>query len=210
MYPQRDLTAELSSDDAPFDVIDEIKENNRKLNLSRGKMGYEPTAMENESNGMDTDDYGLVGDIFLVNELNTSFPNSTGNASPFSSSDEDLVGLMKSATDERKPFESFEKQITITVPQPPPLKADAFTIGGGLFDGKNTQLNSSKLNSSSIVSFFLLSFFCRSGITDNTNILPASLISPVGTENSNYDYNMFDRTDLVADSLLDVWADEMK
>lgn len=56
--------------------------------------------------------------------------------------------------------------------------------------------------------------FCRIqnqiGITDHTNILPASLISPMGTESSSYDYNMFDRTDMGADSLLDVWADEMK
>lgn len=32
----------------------------------------------------------------------------------------------------------------------------------------------------------------------------------MGTDNSNYDYNMFDRADVGADSLLDVWADEMK
>lgn len=139
-FPQSDLTAELSSQ-VPFNVIDGIRGNNLKLNLSRGKLGYEPSADESEPNGMDSDDYGLVGDIFLVNELNSSFPNSSGGASPFTSSDEDLVGLMKSATDERKPFESFEKQITITVPQPPPLKADAFSIGGGLFDGKNIHKN---------------------------------------------------------------------
>lgn len=140
VFPQCNLTAELSPE-IPFNVIDDIKENNHKLNLSRDKLGYESNANENESNGMDSDEYGLVDDIFLVNELNTSFSNSNGDTSPFSSSDDNLVELIKSATDERKPFESFEKQITITVPQPPPLKADAFSIGGGLFDGKNIQLN---------------------------------------------------------------------
>lgn len=94
-----------------------------------------------DSNGMDTDEYGLIDDIFLVNDLNSSFSNSIGDASPLNSSDDDLVELMKSAVDERKPFESFEKQITITVPQPPPLKADAFSIGGGLFDGKLFELH---------------------------------------------------------------------
>lgn len=102
----------------------------------QGKLGYNQNSFENDPNEIDSDDYGLVDDIFLVNELNSSFTNSIGDASPLSSSDDDLMGLMKSAIDEKKPFESFEKQITITVPQPPPLKADAFSIGGGLFDGK--------------------------------------------------------------------------
>lgn len=85
---------------------------------------------------MDVDEYGLVDDIFLVNELNSTFINSSGDSSPLSSSDDDLVEMMKSVVDERKPYDSFEKQITITVPQPPPLRADAFSIGGGLFDGE--------------------------------------------------------------------------
>lgn len=99
-------------------------------------MTYDQQKLDGDPNGMDADEYGLVDDIFLVNELNSSFQSSLGDASPISSSDDDIMNLMKSAIDERKPFESFEKQITITVPQPPPLKADAFSIGGGLFDGK--------------------------------------------------------------------------
>lgn len=126
----------MTSDaDVPVSTIDQLKQNNCKLNMGQINMEFAPNKCENDGNGMDADDYGLVDDIFLVNELNSSFPNSGGDASPFSSSDDDLVGLMKSAVDERKPFESFEKQITITVPQPPPLKEDAFSIGGGLFDG---------------------------------------------------------------------------
>lgn len=121
-----------SDADVPVSTIDQIKENNRKLNMVRCNMEFEQNKCENV---MDSDDYGLVDDIFLVNELNSSFPNSGDDTSPFSSTDDDLVGLMKSAIDERKPFESFEKQIIITVPQPPPLKEDAFSIGGGLFDG---------------------------------------------------------------------------
>lgn len=99
-------------------------------------MRFDQQKLEGDPNAMDSDEYGLVDDIFLVNELNSSFPNSIDDGSPISSSDDDIMSLMKSAIDERKPFESFEKQITITVPQPPPLKADAFSIGGGLFDGK--------------------------------------------------------------------------
>lgn len=105
-------------------------------NLGQGNLCYDQNRFENHTNEIDSDDYGLVDDIFLVNELNSSFPNSMGDSSPFSASDDDLMGLMESALDEKKPFESFEKQITITVPQPPPLRAEDFSIGGGLFDGK--------------------------------------------------------------------------
>lgn len=122
--------------DVPVSTIGQLKENNRRVIIGQGNMEFTPNKCEIDENGMESDDYGLVDDIFLVNELNSSFPNSAGNASPFSSSDDELVGLMKSNIDERKPFESFEKQITINVPQPPPLKEDAFSIGGGLFDGK--------------------------------------------------------------------------
>lgn len=60
----------------------------------------------------------------------------------------------------------------------------------------------------SIFSMEITCFFSSTGITDHTNILPASLISPMGTDNTNCDYNnMFDRADVDADSLLDVWAD---
>lgn len=133
VFQQRNMA---SDPDVPISTIDQLKENNCRLNMGQNNMDFEQHKYDNDGNGMDSDEYGLVDDIFLVNELNASFPNSGGDASPFSSSDDDLVGLMKSATDERKPFESFEKQITITVPQPPPLKEDAFSIGGGLFDGK--------------------------------------------------------------------------
>lgn len=101
-----------------------------------GNFVYNPTKIGMDATQMESDDFGLIDDIFLVNELNSRFPNSIGDSSPLSSSEDELLGaLMKSAMDERKPFDSFEKQITITVPQPPPLKADAFAIGGGLFDG---------------------------------------------------------------------------
>lgn len=88
------------------------------------------------TNGMDSDNYSLIDDIFLVNELNNS--NSLGGSSGLNSPDNELIEMMKSTVDERKPLESFEKQITITVPQPPPLKTvDAFLIGEGLFQGND-------------------------------------------------------------------------
>lgn len=114
----------------------QIERSEPTLNIGQVDMKFNHEKILSDSNGMDTDEYGLVDDIFLVNEFNSSFTNSTGDSSPLTASDDDLIELMKSAVDERKPFESFEKQITITVPQPPPLKADAFSIGGGLFDGK--------------------------------------------------------------------------
>lgn len=125
----------------PVNLIDQLKGDTRRLNMVQGNMDFDPNKCDNDGNGMDSDDYGLVDDIFLVNELNSSFSKSGGDTSPFSSTDDDLVELMKSAVDEKKPFESFEKQITITVPQPPPLKEDAFSIGGGLFDGKQYNQN---------------------------------------------------------------------
>ena len=118
-----------------FEQMNQIARAEPNLNIGQGNFKFNHEKMVIDSNGMDTDEYGLVDDIFLTNELNSSFTNSAGDSSPINSSDDDLVELMKSAVDERKPFESFEKQITITVPQPPPLKADAFSIGGGLFDG---------------------------------------------------------------------------
>lgn len=119
-----------------FNEMHQIERAQPTMNIGQGNLKFNQEKVLNGSNGMDTDEYGLVDDIFLVNELNASFTNSTGDSSPLNSSDDDLVELLKSAVDECKPFESFEKQITITVPQPPPLKADAFSIGGGLFDGK--------------------------------------------------------------------------
>lgn len=115
--------------------IDQMKMNGPILNMANGQLKFKPNKIDGDGNGMDADEYGLVDDIFLTNEFNGNFTSSIGDSSPLSSSDDDLMGLMKSAIDERKPFDSFEKQITITVPQPPPLKADAFSIGGGLFDG---------------------------------------------------------------------------
>lgn len=89
-----------------------------------------------DSDEMDSNEYGLIDDIFLVNELSSStIPNSNGDSSIFSSSDDEIMDILKSSVDERKPFDNFEKQITLSVPQPPPLKTNAFAIGSGLFDG---------------------------------------------------------------------------
>lgn len=123
--------------EVPISTIDLLKEN-RKLNLGQGNYEFGQNKQENDLNGMEADEYGLVDDIFLVNELNANFSNSNSGSSPFDTSDDDLVGLMKSSVDEKKPFESFEKQITITVPQPPPLAPNALSIGSCLFDGKST------------------------------------------------------------------------
>lgn len=69
-----------------------------------------------------------------------------------------------------------------------------------------------KLNFEKTTNFCKLFAFVlfETGITDHTNILPASLISPMGTENNNYDYNIFDRVDVDTKDLLDVWANEME
>lgn len=89
---------------------------------------------------MDDDEFGLIDEIFLVNSLSSSMPPSSLGDSPiFSLSDDDTMDIMKPIVDGGKPFESFEKQITITVPQPPPLKTDAISIGGGLFQGKSSK-----------------------------------------------------------------------
>lgn len=91
-----------------------------------------------EPNGMDTDEFGLIDEIFLVNDLSSTMqPTSLGDSPMFDTSADDGMDMMKAAIDGCKPFESFEKQITITVPQPPPLKADAISIGEGLFQGKH-------------------------------------------------------------------------
>lgn len=103
------------------------------MTLGQGAMDFDKNKLD--SSGIDSDDYGLVDDIFLANEFNSSFPRSIGDSSQFSSSDDELMELMKTAIDERKPLDSFEEQITVTVPQPPPLRPDAFSIGGGLFHG---------------------------------------------------------------------------
>lgn len=88
---------------------------------------------ECNSNNIDTNIYGLVEDVFLVNEFNPNLSDIIGAASSVYSIDDEIKETL--CTTEKKPFESFEKQITISVPQPPPLRAEAFTIGGGLFHG---------------------------------------------------------------------------
>lgn len=133
------------STDVSVRTIDLVK-GNRNINLGHSNMELKQNKHEQNLSGMESDEYGLVDDIFFANEFNSNFQNSSDDSSPFSSSDDDLVGLMKSAVDERKPFESFEKQITITVPQPPPLKEADLMVGGLLFGGKFC---------SSLLSFFL-------------------------------------------------------
>lgn len=92
---------------------------------------------KNDQSYVGDDEFGLIDDIFMVNSLSSSVsPSSLGDSPIFSLSDDDAMDIMKPIVDESKPFESFEKQITITVPQPPPLKTDAISIGGGLFQGK--------------------------------------------------------------------------
>lgn len=127
--------ANNKSTDVSVRTIDLLK-GNRNINLGHSNMKFKQNKHEHDLSGMESDKYGLVDDIFFANEFNSSFQNSSDDSLPFSSSDDDLVGLMKSAVDERKPFESFEKQITITVPQPPPLKEADLMVGGLLFGGK--------------------------------------------------------------------------
>lgn len=92
---------------------------------------------ENNPNNMDSNVYGLVEDVFLVNEFNPNFPDIIGGTPSLYSIDDDMKETMNSTVTEKKPFESFEKQITISVPQPPPLlSAESFSIGGSLFHGK--------------------------------------------------------------------------
>lgn len=94
-------------------------------------------------NGMDTDEFSLIDDIFLANELSPSIPLSTpslGDSPVFCETGNDAMNTMKTTIDEGKPFESFEKQITITVPQPPPLEPEAISIGQGLFQGKQFRM----------------------------------------------------------------------
>lgn len=104
----------------------------------------ENVKIENEVNCIDSDClnmYGLIEDVFLIDEFNL---NSTESIKENSSSfflDDNMKGITRSTISEKRPCESFEKQITISVPQPPPLKAEAFTIGGGLFQGKKITFN---------------------------------------------------------------------
>lgn len=96
----------------------------------------ENVKIENEANCIDSDGvnmYGLVEDVFLIDELSL---NSTESIL-----DGNVKGKTRSIISERRPFESFDEQITISVPQPSPLKAEAFTIGGGLFQGNETTFN---------------------------------------------------------------------
>lgn len=157
-------------------------------------------------NGMDTDEFSLIDEIFLANELNASIPSSTPTLSDspiFRDTGDDAMDALKTSIDEGKPFESFEKQITITVPQPPPLDTDAIAIGGGLFQGEFTCIRYAHVlpRSCRLIASPLSS---STGITDHTNILPASLISPLGAEGS--DYNIFEGDEAC---LLDIWNNEM-
>lgn len=124
------------------DILDEPPQN--LLNDDHQQMstidsrGFGFLQNTHEPNGMDTDEFGLIDEIFLVNDLSSTMqPTSLGDSPMFDTSADDGMDMMKAAIDGCKPFESFEKQITITVPQPPPLKADAISIGEGLFQGKH-------------------------------------------------------------------------
>lgn len=112
----------------------------RKITGGQTEMNSNDVKRENDPNSMDSSVFGLIEDIFLVNEFSPNFSDNMGATPPLSSMDDDMKELMTPADTEMKPFEAFEKQITISVPQPPPLKAEAFTIGGGLFHGMINQI----------------------------------------------------------------------
>lgn len=100
-------------------------------------MSPENVKIENEVNCIYNDNvmYGLIEDAFLIDELNLNSTDPVKENAPSFSVDDNMRETLRSTISEKRPFESFEKQIMISVPQPPPLKAEAFTIGGGLFQG---------------------------------------------------------------------------
>lgn len=118
--------------------IDQItsEENFGIVNDMKQQMELNTVKNENNPHNMESNVYGLVEDAFLVNDFNPDFSDIIESTSSLYSVEENMQETLGIPAMEKKPFESFEKQITISVPQPPPLKAEAFTIGGGLFDGK--------------------------------------------------------------------------
>lgn len=125
-----------------------------QMNPENVKMENEVNCIENNSLNM----YGLIEDVYLIDELNL-IPTDPieGNQSTFFV-DNNLRRAVSSTVSEKRPLGSFEKQITISVPQPPPLKAEAFTIGGGLFQGKKITFNVMKnINVKKIICFWQVS-----------------------------------------------------
>lgn len=108
------------------------------------QMSRENVKIENEVNCIDNEClnmYGLIEDVFLINDLNLNPTDPIQKNTASLLVDDTTKGILRSTISEKRPFESFEKQIKISVPQPPPLKAEAFTIGGGLFQGNNITFN---------------------------------------------------------------------
>lgn len=125
------------------------------------QMCPENVKIENGMNCIDNDShnmYGLIEDVFLIDDLNLNTTDPTKkNPSSFFVHDN-----IRSTISEKRPFESFEKQITISVPQPPPLKAEAFTIGGGLFQGNRITFNLIISSKFIVKKYFVLDRYHRS------------------------------------------------
>jgi len=172
--PSESVLKNLLNENGTFKLPNKLIEHKLEDPKVSLKEHADPYYIKDDSDpiNMDSNIYGLVEDIFLVNDLNSGFLDPVEGDVPLIFPREDETnGVVSSAICEKKPSESFEKQITISVPQPPPLKAEAFTIGGGLFHG----------------------------ITDHTDILPTSLISP-----------MDDMMRLDTENLMDIWTNEIE
>lgn len=70
----------------------------------------------------------LIGDTFLIDRMSPSFfvnplTDSVTNSAG-SSIDDDIMSMIKTNLDAQKPFESFDDQIILAPPSPPPLKGD--------------------------------------------------------------------------------------
>lgn len=141
----------------------------------------------------------LIGDTFLIDRASPSFfvnplTDSVANSAGINI-DDDIMSMIKTNMDVHKPFESFDEQIILTPPAPPPLK-DGNLIDDGLLH----------LNDSLVVDRDL-------GINYETqkeiDFSPPSLMSGFPDGEELFECNLFGNNTESDEMLMDTWTDQM-
>lgn len=148
-----------------------------------------PDELNTSGNGDQALNSVLIGDTFLVDRMSPSFfvnPLSESVSNTTSSLDEEIMNMMNSSMELRKPLEMFDEQMMLAPPAPPPL--DDNDINGTLlgFDGDSLSGKAVAIDASD---------------NEKISFSPPSLVSNEFLESGDlFECNLFDNNENRSDS----------